>query len=207
VSVDVQHHDRFYMRQRVRFLVNQYEVSTLAADGKGPDELIAYAEQRTFKLKEEIPVYRDPSKEEQLFTIRARKVLDLGTTYDIEGAGEAVGSFRKLFKRSLIRSSWELLDTEGNVIGTARERSMGIAITRRVQDLLGIIPLIGDLISLIPIPYHFDYFIGDRQVGSMNRQIRIGDRYVIDFSADADHRLDRRLALAQAIALDALQSR
>lgn len=208
MTADPSEHDRFYMRQRFRLVVNLYEVSTLGGDGKSAGEPVAFARQRAFRLKELISVHSDDAESDLLLQIEARKVLDLGTTYDVTGPdGQPVGAFRKLFRRSLLRSSWELLDLEGQVVASARERSLGIALTRRLQDLIGIIPLIGDLLALIPIPYHFDFLVDGRRVGSMSRQIRIGDRYVIDLSADPERRIDRRLAIAHAIALDALQSR
>jgi uncharacterized protein YxjI len=41
----------------------------------------------------------------------------------------------------------------------------------------------------------------------MNRKFQLRDRYVIDLSGDADKKIDRRVAIALAIALDALQNR
>jgi uncharacterized protein YxjI len=59
----------------------------------------------------------------------------------------------------------------------------------------------------VPVPYNFRLLADGREVGSMNRKFQIRDRYVLDLSDDADRRIDRRLAVALAIALDALQSR
>ena len=41
----------------------------------------------------------------------------------------------------------------------------------------------------------------------MNRKFQFRDRYVLDLSGDHDRRLDRRMAIALAIGLDALQNR
>ena len=65
----------------------------------------------------------------------------------------------------------------------------------------------GELLELIPIRYHFDFFAGDRNVGSFERRFGIRDRYILDLSGDDERRIDRRVAIALAIAMDALQAR
>jgi hypothetical protein len=46
-----------------------------------------------------------------------------------------------------------------------------------------------------------------REVGELRRPIGLRDRYILRLTGDHDRRIDRRLAVALAIALDALQSR
>ena len=41
----------------------------------------------------------------------------------------------------------------------------------------------------------------------MNRKFQLRDRYVLDLSGDTGRKLDRRVAVALAIGLDALQNR
>ena len=65
----------------------------------------------------------------------------------------------------------------------------------------------GDLIELIPILYHFDFYRGDQPIGSLERRFGIRDRYVLDVSGDTERAIDRRLAIALAVAMDALQAR
>jgi hypothetical protein len=44
-------------------------------------------------------------------------------------------------------------------------------------------------------------------VGSFERRFGLRDRYILDLSGDTDHGVDRRVAIALAIAMDALQAR
>jgi hypothetical protein len=75
------------------------------------------------------------------------------------------------------------------------------AIVRRVID---VVPY-GDF---IPIVFHFTIDTADaRHLGDFTRAWGMRDRYTLDLSGDLALTLDRRLALALAIALDALQSR
>ena len=76
---------------------------------------------------------------------------------------------------------------------------MGLAIFRRIWYF---IPYVGDW--PFPVKYHFDFMRGSTAVGTFEKKTRFRDHYLVNIEDDA---LDRLLVLAQAIALDALQSR
>jgi hypothetical protein len=73
--------------------------------------------------------------------------------------------------------------------------------------LAGWIPVVGEFLELLPIPYHFDYFIQDQRIGGLERIIGFRDRYRVDVSGDTDRIIDRRVILALAVGMDALQAR
>jgi len=119
-------------------------------------------------------------------------VLDLGATYDVvDAAGNPIGLFRKDFARSLLRSTWHL-EQPGLGVMTGQERNQVVALLRRFVD------------SLSWLPYHFDFTIGAQPAFSVVKKWGLRDRYVVDIP---DPRVDRRLVVAMAIALDALQAR
>lgn len=190
--------ETLHMRQRVTFMVNRYEI--YADDGSGGEgELVAFAEQRRAKLKEQVTLYADRDKQQVLAGFRARAVIDLGSGYDVTDAdGNAIGSFRKDFGRSLLRSTWHL-EQPGAPAMRGHERSRGVAIARRLWEF---VPFLENIPFLIP--YHFDFDADGTHVVSVHKKIALRDRYVLSIS---DPNLDRRLVLAQAVALDALQSR
>ena len=68
-------------------------------------------------------------------------------------------------------------------------------------------PFIGEFLELLPIPYHFDYYMGDERIGGLERILGLRDRYRLDVSGDTERTLDRRIAIALAIGMDALQAR
>ena len=77
-----------------------------------------------------------------------------------------------------------------------------IAIFRRVASF---IPYVGDF---LPIPYHFNFLRDGKTLGTNTRKsLSIRDVYTIDLSADTERTLDRRLVLAAAVGMDALQAR
>lgn len=194
---ELQAQQRFHMHQKITMMVNRYQVF---ADNDGePGPLIAFVEQKRMKFKEEVTVYTDDSKQAVLMGFKARKAIDLASAYDVSTPdGQQVGVFGKKFGKSLLRSTWQL-DSPSQEPVSISERSMGMALARRIWDF---VPWIGDW--PFPWKYHFDFVRGDRSVGTFEKKTRFRDHYLVRIE---DPGLDRRLVLAQAIALDALQSR
>ncbi|WP_033340824.1 LURP-one-related/scramblase family protein [Catenuloplanes japonicus] len=183
---------QFHVRQRVRLMVNQYEVRAVQPDGS-EGEMIAFAQQKRMAFKEQVTLYTDDSKQVPVLGFKARQVLDLGATYDVtEPSGAPIGLFRKDFKASLLRSTWIV---EQPSVGAVRgqERSQAVAILRRFVD------------SLSWLPYHFDFVTPSGEVVfSVVKQWGFRDKYVVSVP---NPYIDRRLVIAMAVALDALQSR
>jgi uncharacterized protein YxjI len=184
--------DRFVIDQLIRPIANLYRISA----GSTP---VAFVRQKKMAIKEDIRFYADENQTDELFRIKARKMMELGGRYDVTTpAGETIGVLEKAFGKSLLRSTWRILDASEQEIAVAKERSVPIALIRRLVDL--------------PIPFHFTIDGGgivgaERHLGDLNRRFGLRDKYDLDLSGDFDRRLDRRLAIALGIALDALQGR
>jgi uncharacterized protein YxjI len=198
--MDLQRQDRFLLTQKLTMMVNRYVVSAPDAGGaNGDGPVVAFAEQKRMALREQVTVYTDESKSQPLFGFTARQMLDYGATYDVTAPdGSPIGLFRNQFTKSLLRSSWQL-EQPGVTTATGQERNQAIAILRRVW---GFLPFVGD----IPVPfiYHFDFTSDGAQTMTVQKRWGIRDRYDVHVTQPA---LDRRLVIAMAIALDALQSR
>jgi hypothetical protein len=194
VAVDFSPYDHFSVDQLVRPVVNLYRITA----GGTP---LAFVRQKRMAIKEDIRFFRDEAESEELFRIKARSVLELGGRYDVTTPdGERIGVLEKVFGKSLLRSTWGALDAGENEVAWAQEKSMPIAILRRLIDFV-------PYGELIPIPFHFTISKGEQQLGELRRIFGFRDRYELDLSGDPEKTLDRRLAVAWAIALDALQSR
>lgn len=182
---------QFYVRQRIRMMVNQYEVHAVAPDGS-EGELLAFAQQKRLAFKEQVTLYTDDTQQHPVLGFKARQVMDLGATYDVtDAAGTPLGLFRKDFKASLFRSTWHL-EQPGLGQATGQERKLVVALLRRFVD------------SLSWLPYHFDFSFGGQPAFSVVKKWGLRDRYLVDIHLP---QLDRRLVIAMAVALDALQSR
>jgi uncharacterized protein YxjI len=204
--IDPSLHDRFFLQQRIRPMINQYEVSTLGPDEKSAGEPVCFVEQKRMKLKEDLRAFTDDSKTAEVFRIKAQQVWDPRARYDITDArGQHVGQLSKVFGRSLLRSTWRIHDAAGNEAGWAQERNLVVALFRR---LVGFVPYIGGFADWLPIPYHFTFMRGDTLLGTHSRQaFKFRDTYTIDMTPDAERTVDRRLVLAIAVGMDALQAR
>ena len=204
-AVDPGLHDRFFLSQRIRPMINQYEVSVLGPDGRSAGQPVCFVEQKRMKLKEDLRAFTDDSKATELFRIKAQQVFDPRARYDVTDAhGRPVGQLAKVFGRSLLRSTWRLYDAAGNQVAWARERNLFVALFRR---FVGFVPFVGGFADWLPIPYHFDYFVGDERIGGLERILGVRDRYRLDVSGDAGRVIDRRLVVALAVGMDALQAR
>jgi uncharacterized protein YxjI len=190
--------DRFVIDQLIRPMANLYRIS---ADGQP----VAFVRQKRMAIKEDIRFFADENETDELFRLKARAVMEFSGRYDVTTpAGEKVGVLGKVFGKSLLRSTWQVLDAAEQEVAIAKERSVPVAILRRVIDA---VPY-GDF---IPIPFHFtiDAVVdgSERHLGDLNRRFGVRDTYDLDLSGDTDRTIDRRLAIALGIALDALQSR
>jgi uncharacterized protein YxjI len=205
MSVDPNEHDRYLLRQRIRPVVNQYEFFLPDGDGAaGPP--ICFVEQKRFKFKEDIRFYADESKTQEILRIKARQRFDPRARYDVtDPAGAKVGEIQKVFGASLLRSTYALFDAGGEETARAQEKSLVVALFRR---FVGFVPYIGGFADWLPIPYHFEFRRGDEILGTHSRQaFKFRDTYTIDMSGDPQRTIDRRLILAIAVGMDALQAR
>ncbi len=193
------HVPRFFVRQHITLMVNRYEILAANPDGT-PGALLAFAQQKRVALKEEVTFYADRERTRRIFSFKARKVMDLGSGYDVlDEHGRPVGFFRKDFRASLLRSTWHV--SAPGLEASGRERSTAVAILRRVWNL---IPYLGEV--WVPFVFHFDFVDGmtGQPVMSSERQLAVRDRYTVTVP---DPRLDLRVAASMAVALDALQGR
>jgi uncharacterized protein YxjI len=193
--------DRYLVDQLVRPIVNLYRITPLAAGETPAGPPVAFVRQKKMAIKEDIRFYADESETRELFRIKARSVFDIGgSRYDVIDGDAPFGMLEHRFKASLIRSTWAVKNPADEEVAIARERSVPLAIARRVIDFV-------PYGEMIPIPYNFDIVVGDRVIGHLNRKFQLRDRYVLDLSGDTERKLDRRLGVALAIGLDTLQNR
>jgi hypothetical protein len=194
-------HDAFFIDQLIRPVANLYRISTLGSDGASPHEPLAFVRQKKLAIKEDIRFFADESEHEELFRIKARKIMEFRTKYDVTTpAGERIGVLEKVFGKSILRSTWRVHDANEQELAVAEEKSMPVAILRRVIDA---VPY-GDF---IPIVFQFTIKMNGNLIGEMRRPIGVRDRYILKLHGDPDRRIDRRLVVALGVALDALQSR
>lgn len=159
--------------------------------------LVLFSEQKMFKWREDIRVYADEAKTQEVLSIKARQIMDFSAAYDVvdSATGEKVGALRRKGLRSLLRDEWEVLDANDGVKGLLFEDSMGLALLRRL--------LLGNW-----LPQNYDITFGEMRVADLHQEFNLF-RYELnlDFSMDTARLLDRRLGLAAGILLAAVEGR
>jgi uncharacterized protein YxjI len=198
--IEPNEHDVFLLRQRFRPVINQYEFTLPGG------EPVCFVEQKRFKFKEDIRFFADDTKSVELMRLKARQRFDPRARYDVtDASGAKIGEIQKVFGKSLLRSTYTVFDAQGQETAEAREKSLPVALFRR---LVGVVPYVGDFANWLPIPYHFTFTRGELVLGTHSRQaFKLRDTYTIDMSGDPERTLDRRLVLAIAVGMDALQAR
>src|SRR5689334_2632644 len=95
--------------------------------------LVMFSEQKMFRLREDIRVYSDESKSQEVLSIKTRQILDFSAAYDVVDTelNQKVGVLRRKGLRSLLRDEWEVLDANNTLIGKLFEDSIPMALLRR----------------------------------------------------------------------------
>ncbi|MGD8405081.1 MAG: hypothetical protein PVJ21_15575 [Anaerolineales bacterium] len=184
-------YDHYLLKRQVFALTGKFRYY----DPNG--NLIMFSEQKMFKLREDIRVFSDESKSQEVLQIKARQIIDFSAAYDVidSAYNQKVGVLRRKGMRSILRDEWEVLDNNDQLIGTLFEDSPGLAMLRRL--------LLGSL-----LPQNYDMSIRDQRVADLKQRFNLF-RYEldVDFSFDTARVLDRRVGLAAGILLAAIEGR
>jgi uncharacterized protein YxjI len=159
-------------------------------------KLVLFSEQKMFKIREDIRVYSDEGKTQEVLMIKARQIIDFSAAYDVvdSATGQKVGALRRKGLASILRDEWEVLDVGDNVVGKLFEDSMGLALLRRFLSNL--------------IPQNYDITFGTNRVADLKQNFNpFSYQLNLDFSMDINKVLDRRLGIAAGILLAAVEGR
>lgn len=182
--------NQYLLKRQVFALTGKFRVF----DPSG--RLLLFSEQKMFKLREDIRVYADEAKTQEVLAIQARQIIDFSAAYDVieSATGQKVGALRRKGLASMFRDEWEVLDVNDNVRGKLFEDSMGLALVRRLLTNL--------------VPQNYDMTFGETRVGDYKQNFNpFTYELNLDFSMDTAGQLDRRLGIAAGILLAAVEGR
>lgn len=162
--------------------------------------VVAFSEQKAFKLKEDIRIYSSENKSRELLSIQARQIIDFSAAYDVtdSATGEKIGALRRRGGMSILRDEWHVLDASDGKYATIIEDSMLLAMLRRfLTDL---------------IPQRYDVFAPDEATGTkianMDQNFNpFVYKLEVDFSLDTGKGFDHRMGIAAAILLAAVEGK
>ena len=203
VLAQLEEADRLLVQQVFKPIANEYRISVPTPGSSEEGRPLLYVKQKKMKIKEDIRFRLSPDDDAHLFMIKSKSVFEFRGRHEVlDAEGELIGMLEKDFTRSLLRSHWHVRDTAGNDLLEAHEASWIVALVRRIADI-GV-----DWLSLLAwLPFNFVLRRGDQQVGSYKRLLgKFRDRYLLELGPDVGD-VDRRLIVAFAVGLDALQDR
>ena len=203
VLSELERADMLLVQQVFKPIANEYRISVPAPGLTKEGEPLLFVKQKKMKIKEDIRFRLGPDDGDHLFMIKSKSVFEF-------------------------RGRHEVLDADGVVIGLLEKdfggRSYavtGMCVMRRARSCWRPTSRAGssrssdgsgtsgpDLLSLLEwLPFNFVLRRDGEHVGTYKRVLgKMRDRYVLELTADAGA-IDRRLLLAFAIGLDALQDR
>ena len=159
-------------------------------------QVVFYSKQKAFKLKEDIRVFTGEEMQNEVILIQARQVLDISATYDVvdSASGEKIGALRRRGLKSVIKDEWLFLDVNDREIGSVKEDTLLWALIRRFVT------------NIFPQKYHgaingVPVCVFKQNFNPFVMKINL------DFSPDTKGLLDRRLGIAAAILLCAIEGK
>jgi uncharacterized protein YxjI len=159
--------------------------------------LVMFSEQKMFRLKEDIRIYGDESKTQEVLSIKARQIMDFSAAYDVVDTemNQKVGALRRKGWSSILRDEWEVLDCQRQC---DRKAVRGQC---RAGDAAPL--LLGSW-----LPQNYDIAMGETRVADLKQRFNLF-RYEmdLDFSMDASSRLDRRIGIAAAVLLATIEGK
>ncbi|MBN1515754.1 hypothetical protein JXA32_04205 [Candidatus Sumerlaeota bacterium] len=184
-------HDSYLVRRKI------FKIFGAAFHIYDPNgEVAFYSKLKAFKLKEDIRVYTSEDMRTEVLTIQARNIIDFSAAYDVVDPlyNTKVGALKRKGMKSILKDEWIILDPEDREIGLIKEDSTALALVRRFLTNL--------------IPQSFSGEIEGRQICEFRQNFNpFVMKINLDFSMDTEGLLDRRLGIAAAILLCAIEGR
>jgi uncharacterized protein YxjI len=201
---ELEHTDRILVQQVFKPIANEYRISVPTPGDTQEGRPVLFVKQKKMKIKEDIRFRTTQDGDGPYeFMIKSKSVFEFRGRHDVLDAdGNVIGQLEKDFTKSLLRSHWHVRDAQGNALLESHESSWIIALLRRFADLGP------DIFTFLTwLPFNFVLRRNGAEVGNYKRVLgTMRDRYVMEIG-DGLEDVDRRLLVAFAIGLDALQDR
>ena len=201
---ELEHTDRILVQQVFKPIANEYRISVPTPGDTQEGRPVLFVKQKKMKIREDIRFRTTQDGDGPYeFMIKSKSVFEFRGRHDIlDAEGNVIGQLEKDFTKSLLRSHWHVRDAQGNALLESHESSWIIALLRRFADLGP------DIFTFLTwLPFNFVLRRNGEEVGNYKRVLgTMRDRYVMEIG-DGLEDVDRRLLVAFAIGLDALQDR
>ena len=157
-----------------------------------------FAKMKPFKLMEDIRLYTGEDMQSESLCLKCRKLFELSShtfdVYDSTANNVKIGAMQRKTFKSMLRDEWLILDENDKEIGAVKEDSMALALVRRFLTNL--------------IPQKYSGTIRGKEVCTFKQNFNpFLLKIKLDFRKDYNKELDRRLGIAAAVLLCAVERR
>ena len=157
-----------------------------------------FARMKPFKLLEDIRLYTGEDMQRESLCLKCRKVFELSShtfdVYDSTANNVKIGAMQRKNITSMLRDEWLILDENDREIGTVKEDSLALALVRRFLTNL--------------IPQKYSGTMRGKEVCTFTQNFNpFLLKVKLDFRKDYNKALDRRLGIAAAVLLCAVEKR
>jgi hypothetical protein len=180
-------HDVVRCRRKIFALAPTFEIFDLQGTP------LVYCQEKLFKIKDDIVIYQDSSRNVELLRIRQRNLMDWAGVFDVTdpATGQRLGALRRKGWRSFLRDEWHVLDAADNQVGVILET--GPAWLRRLFKFL---------------PYSFAMSLAGQPAGTFDQHFSLFTyEATMSLSGWPAAVLDRRMAFAGALLLMAVEAK
>lgn len=185
----------------------KFKISTLSSDFNITDKngnYVAYVRQKMFKLKDDVIVYNDESKSQELFRIKANQWIDFNASFSMTDLvnSKNYGRLARKGMRSLWRSHYDVLDENDKPKFNISEDNPWV---KFFDSLVGEIPIIGMFTGYFLNPtYSVKDSSGKKYFTLKKMPSMIGRRFQLDRLIDIDDE-DESLAVLSLLMMVLLE--
>jgi uncharacterized protein YxjI len=144
----------------IRFKLIALAPRMFVTDAAGNNVL--FVSQKVLALKEDIQIYRDESRAQEMYRIKADRVLDFSTTYHFtdSASSRSIGAIKSKGWRSIWKATYEVVDANGTQTHRIEEDNPWV----KVGDaLLGEVPIVGMFTGYFLHPRYSAYDMSSNQ--------------------------------------------
>jgi hypothetical protein len=149
----------------------RFRISTLSNDFTAIDQsgnILAYARQKMFKLKEDIEIFTDESRLQLAYRIRADRWLDFSASYAFtDHQDNVLGKVGRKGWKSIWKAQYEIFDRDNNMLYHIREKNPW---TKVFDNLLGEIPVLGMATGYLFNPSYIITDLGGQELAELKKE-------------------------------------
>ncbi|MEI6532373.1 MAG: hypothetical protein WCO06_00890 [Candidatus Roizmanbacteria bacterium] len=144
---------------KLSFKVLSFSPQIRVTDASGAT--VQYIEQKLFKLKEDVRVYRDDKKEHETYQIKADRIIDFSATYHIRESNtdRELGLVQRQGMKSIFKATYNIKNAMNFEFATITEANPWVKV---FDSLVEQIPIVGMFSGYM---FHPEYIVHEKNTG------------------------------------------